>query len=1259
MKKLHLLLGILAISIVQLFAQNNTDLVISGYVTSENGLAIANHEVCVNSFPATSTFQFSGCAQTNANGWYSIIVPNGSVVGPNIQFLVSTLSCNNTVLDTIVMNAQGTIPHIQVNFVICQNTTNCSAHFTYQWTSAANTIQFLSSFVGTPTSNYMYSWSFGDGSGSNLPNPIHTFAHSGTYHVCLTVTSSTGCTDTYCSTITIGQTNPCDIGFTYTTGLNYGITFTPIVPGVTTDIQYLWHFGDGTSSTNAIPTHSYNASGYYNVCLTVHSALMTCTYCDSIFVQTANNCSAAFIYHQVSNTNTYKFFGSNSTSPIPGYTYHWDFGDGNQANIHNPQHTFSQPGTYEVCLTVTTTSGCTDTFCVTIIVSGGTTEECDVTFTFQQTSAANGFAFHGYVNPQANVVQWHWDFGDNTTSNIQNPYHMYTNPGVYNVCLTITTATGCTNTYCSVITIGQTNPCNISFTYTTAQNLGITFTPVVPTGTTNAQYLWHFGDGTSSTNATPTHSYNASGYYNVCLTVHIAGMTCTYCDSIFVQTANTCTAAFIFHQITNTNTFKFFGSNSTSPIPGYTYHWDLGDGHESNIHNPQHTFSQPGTYEVCLTITTTTGCTDTHCKTIIISGGTTETCSVTFTYQGTASNGYAFLGHLAPQTNDAQWYWDFGDNTTSNIQNPYHIYNSPGTYTVCLTVYSSHCDTIVTYCQQIHVTSCNNVCPANFTYTQSAASVHFFVANTNPTIGNCLYHWDFGDGTTSTLPNPTHVYSTSGVYVVCLVVSQLNGNCQNTYCQNVIIGANNTCQASYTYTYGSGNQVAFYPNLAPISTSIKLSWDFGDGNTSSGYHPVHTYTNSGTYTVCLTVQFPNCPAVTYCDTIVIQNNTNTCNAYFTYQINNAAVYFYAVSSTVAPNPNIIYSWDFGNGITSNVPNPVITFMNYGTYTVCLTITNTLTNCTDEYCQTITIGQNGFFGGQIFAGDNFADAGTVYLLTVLPATSNGIIYVASTPILENGQYLFENIPYGNYIVQAHLSHSSVYFFDYLPTYYGDVLYWSQATFVSVGEVGLTVQYDIHLIGTNIGGDGPGGIGGNVIIDEGPKTEISVENVLIILLDAENNPVTYTYSDANGSFLFENLPLGTYKLFAEIWGKEPIPSIITLTDEHHIIDNVSIMIHEDYVITYIPSKEFSYIEFISNPYPNPAQDNISIEIGLKQAVSMHIRIYNSIGQMVFEQNADKHAGVHRIQIPVNALNQGIYFISLHIDNTIRWSRAFSKL
>ncbi len=994
---------------VQLLAQNNTDLIISGYVIHENGLAIANHEVCVNSFPATSTFQFSGCTQTNANGWYNITVPNGSVVGPNIQFLVSTLSCNNTVLDTVVMNAQGTIPHIQADFVICQNTTNCSAHFTYQCTSTANTIQFLSSFVETPTSNYMYNWNFGDEAVSNQPNPIHTFAQSGTYHVCLTVTSSTACTNTYCSTITIGQTNSCDINFTYTSGLNYGVTFTPIVPTETTNIQYLWHFGDGTTSTNAIPTHTYNATGYYNVCLTVYSATTTCT----------------------------------------------------------------------------------------------------------------------------------------------------------------------------------------------------------------------------------------------------------YCDSIFVQIANTCSAAFIFQQITNTNTLKFFSSNSTSPIPGYNYHWDFGDGHESNIHNPQHTFSQSGTYKVCLTITTTTGCTDTYCKTIIISEETTEICNLTFTYQETASKEYAFLGHLVPQTNDAKWYWDFGDNTTSNIQNPYHIYNNQGTYTVCLTVYSSHCDTIITYCQQIHVTSCNNVCPSNFTYTQLAASVHFFVANTNQTIGKCLYHWDFGDGITSTLPNPTHIYSTPGVYVVCLVVSQLNGNCQNIYCQNVIIGDNNTCQASYTYIYGSENQIAFYPNFTPISTSIQLNWDFGDGNTSSEYHPVHTYTNSGTYTVCLTVQFPNCPAVTYCDTIAIQNKINMCNAYFTYQINNTVVSFYTVNSTVTPNPNIIYSWDFGNGTTSNVPNPVITFMNYGTYTVCLTITNVMTNCVDEYCQTISIGTNGFFSGQIFAGNNFADKGTVYLLTVLPETSNGIIYVTSTPILENGQYLFENIPYGNYIVQAHLSHSSVYFFDYLPTYYGDVLYWSQATFVSVGEVGLIIQYDIHLIDTEIDGDGLGEISGNVIINEDSKIKIPVENVLIILLDTENNPVTYTYSDANGSFLFENLQLGTYKLFAEIWGKEPILSIIMLTDEHHIIDNVSIMIHEDYVITYIPSQEFNYIEFISNPYPNPTQDNINIEIGLKQAGSIHIQIYNSSGKLLFEQYPYKQAGVHRIQIPVKAFNQGIYFISLNINNTIHWSRSFSKL
>jgi len=1164
MKKL-LLLFVAIIANISLIAQNPDDLVISGYVTNSNGSAVANHQVCVVS-DSLNPNPFNQCVNTNANGWYTITVTNGSLTGSNQTYKVYTIDCNNNYLHQYVSNNQGTVNAATVNFTYCQ--ASCDASFTYQVNGL--TVSFVSSNTGML---YQHHWDLGNGTTASGANATVTYSAAGTYTVCHTLWN-TSCADTVCMTITVGNTPNCLVSYTYNTQglLPNQVQFNGILTSGTGTYNWYWHFGDGTTGTGQNPLHQYAQPGLYSVCvyLSQSGGTMLCSYCDSIYIQgTPNSCQASFTFQQ--SGNAVSFNSGNSIFPSGTVLYTWDFGDGNTSTLANPVHTFANPGTYNVCLTITTTNN------------------------------------------------------------------------------------NCTDTYCHTITIGQSNLCNISFTFAQNPNGAYVFTPTFPSTINNPQFYWDFGDGGTSTLQNPVHHYVNTGIYTVCLTISGNGITCTYCDSAQFNGSNLgCNASFTYQISGLTVTFTPTMLNTNT-----NHYWNFGNGTTANTANATVTFTSPGTYTVCHHVWNTS-CSDTSC--IVITVGQTINCNVSFTYntQNLQTGQVQFFGQIQPATGTYYWHWNFGDGSTSNgQQNPLHQYSQPGWYLVCVNILQNNGTISCSYCDSVYVPQTPPIpCNANFTYQQSGATVHFYTNNSgiSPSL-TMHYYWDFGDGTSSSLINPVHTYTSAGTYNVCLTVSDSLNNCYDQFCQTIVIGNNTNCQASFQFTYGSIYNVAFFGHFTPLSTSLQWYWSFGDSTFANVQNPIHSYPGPGTYQVCLTVISPNCPAVTSCQTITIQGNTPNCHAYYTYQVSNMDVHFSALSNSLTPNQFMFYYWDFDDGTSSNLQNPVHTFANPGTYNVCLTIIDSLNGCTDQFCQSIVLGNNVQLSGQIFCGNNPADMGTVYLLIVTPGSSNGVTPIASTPILANGMYQFANIPYGQYLIQAHLSPNSAYFFNYLPTYYGDVLYWSQANFVTIGQVNLTIQYDIHMIGTNLNNSGNGQISGNVLSGTGNKSTLS--DILVVLLDEFNEPLTYTYSDANGYFEFKNLPWGNYNVYAEVWGLDPISANIILDEDNPDVDNIIITVNDLTVVASIQGYSMFYFDFVSAPYPNPAKDVINIDMSLKQNARINLTIYNIMGVSVISQNADYSTGVHHLNFNLNNLPAGLYYVDLLVDNKFRVSKLFNKL
>jgi PKD repeat protein len=282
-------------------------------------------------------------------------------------------------------------------------------------------------------------WDFGDATTSTLAAPSHTYAAGGTYTVCLTESSPCG-TSQVCTTITVCQT-PTAAFMESTNALN--VNFMDMTSGTAT--TWMWDFGDAGTSTLQNPSHTYATGGTYTVCLIVgNNCGESDTICQSVSVCGVNG--ASFMN---SSTGLNSNFTDMSTGAVDNWM--WDFGDpasgpANTSTIANPTHTFTGPGTYTVCLIVSNNCGNADTTCMTVTVCNlgvaaftYTTDEDSIMVTDASTGG---------------IMSWFWDFGDATTSTLQNPgTHYYATGGIYTICLITTDSCGIQDTTCVQDTI--------------------------------------------------------------------------------------------------------------------------------------------------------------------------------------------------------------------------------------------------------------------------------------------------------------------------------------------------------------------------------------------------------------------------------------------------------------------------------------------------------------------------------------------------------------------------------------------------------------------------------------------------------------------------------------------------------------------------------------------------------------------------------------------------------------------------------------
>lgn len=291
--------------------------------------------------------------------------------------------------------------------------------------------------------------------------------------------------------------------------------------------KYIWDFGDGSPkfvSTAFNVSHTYNAVGSYRVMLVAIDST-TCNIADTAYLTIRAGINKAILDFVPAKTGlctdlSYLFTNTSSasTAPFSSKSFIWDFGDGTPRLVspQNPpvSHTYSGAGTYIVKLVLSDTSFCNSPDSVSKTVRLSPIVKAKFTTPAQGCVPYNAV----FDNTSAGGLNFFWDFGDGTTSNADNPSHLYTSIGSYTVKLYAFDSTSCNKADSTTFVISVVPIPVSSFTFNPAppqENTPTQFTNLSVAATT---YLWHFGDGDSSTEVNPVHQFNATGNYNVCLT---------------------------------------------------------------------------------------------------------------------------------------------------------------------------------------------------------------------------------------------------------------------------------------------------------------------------------------------------------------------------------------------------------------------------------------------------------------------------------------------------------------------------------------------------------------------------------------------------------------------------------------------------------------------------------------------------------------------------------------------------------------------
>ncbi len=819
-------------------------------------------------------------------------------------------------------------------------------------------------------------WSFGDGSTSNLTNPTHQYTTPGHFTVCEYVIGTqnggtTTCIDTFCHDVDncsgmvqaaiSANVQGSTVVFTGTGTSNYP------------PLAFSWTFPGGTpsSSSTATTTVIYPNAGVQQACLTVTDANgCSATTCYNVTI-TNSLCGNLHASFSAGNTGAGLVQLQSTSTNVPnGSWYQW-WMDGTALspasaglNVFTVQNISQGPHVF--CLYIYAAQNSQylcDSACQTVIVNNSTPcANINASFTSQSTSNYVVLSSTSTGTGSGTLYQW-WMDGQAIT-NI-NPNTSYTlsnvSTGNHLFCLYVFSDanTFCDST-CQTVFVNTSQPCGgaqANFVYTLNGNsLSVNAGNNYPNGTNFQWWLDGVATGIAPTYMQYSYTGLSLGTHSVCLYIYGTSGT-SFCDSICqtITVAN-CSVSAAFQTTVNGNVAVI---NQTANSWGIHSYWTFDDGGTGSdtSHAFYHVYpTNPNTvtYNVCHYVYMPgINCVDTVCQYIVIPGTATSCGTASFT--STQTSGHLVLTSNSTGTGiSSQFIWYISNNNGTLVQTgtgtPFTTNAlANGTYQVCLYLYSSNQTFCDSACQTITVSNSNACVGLSAQWTQTYNSNNSVTFTSSNNLSGTNYHWDFGDGHTSTLANPTHGYTNGGLYTVCLIVNVPGTTCADTSCHNIQANPVNNCTGTASISLTSN-----------LNGSYTLTATYS-GSSVAGYH-----WSNGAGTQTITVTSPNIYCVTVttttgCSATACQTVTGSCGtASFTASVVNSAIHANSTSTDTSSATHYYWNvWGANNNLiqTQSGVSSIFTSQTLpaGTYLVCLYLygSNTQTFC-DSACVNITI-----------------------------------------------------------------------------------------------------------------------------------------------------------------------------------------------------------------------------------------------------------------------------------------------------------------
>ncbi|MBN1199534.1 MAG: PKD domain-containing protein [Bacteroidales bacterium] len=357
-----------------------------------------------------------------------------------------------------------------------------------------------------------------------------------------------------------------------------------------------------------------------------------------------------------------------------------------------------------------------------------------------------------------------------------------------------------------------------------------------------------------------------------------------------------------------------------------------------------------------------------------------------------------------------------------------------------------------------------------------------------------------------------------------------------------------------------------------------------------------------------------------------------------------------------------FFWDFGDGSSVHGEDPSHAFPSPGIYTVCLTVSNndTLNPCLDSTCQEVRVDVLPQYdiGGLLFAGDypinnplNTGDTAFAYLYRFEEAN---LVPVDSIYFDTLGYFWFTGVTEGKYFIKTGLMESSSRFTQFLPSYHGDCLQWTDADTLFVDQNFYNVQ--IRMVQGKPMPEGTGSIQGILKIEHTNGGTTPLEQGQLVLADAAGIPYFCSFSGSEGAFQFNQIPQGEYKIFSEYTGRFSQTIDLVLDEQTPNADSLELKIYAAVQgVDEMPASDAVTVLL----FPNPVLSLLKIQISLKHPEEVELILYDHLGQQIKNTGWRFPAGKFQQEIDLTDLPPAIYLISIQdINSGWRISRKIVK-